>query len=336
MKFEFRPLRPVDFAQCLSLMDDRFAYDAEQLQAIPGFWLDILQRGLGYGAVVFNPNEQKRILAFGIRCFVDFDTAESFRNYEEPFLTRTMLDRWRTGKTPFLVEPDVGRANADNGVNLFVAHCGIAKPWTDEVISAIMPPLLQGFIAGSRGLNIRIIIEEVFYFSREVANGLPVHIQELSSNHCDKTYPRDAKPFLIITAREHVVPTDANLFALSLFSPFEPPRLNLTRPQRDLLRTALINDSDEWIAGILDVSLSAVKKRWQSIYDIMSGGCPDAFPKNMALRDGQRGVEKRKYVLHYIQHHPEELHPYIPRTNSSCGEYTRQRSEELTAVRGEV
>ncbi len=326
----------MDFDQCLSLMDDRFAYDSEQLQAVPSFWLDILQRGLGYGAVVFDPNEQKRIFAFGIRCFVDCDTAESFRNYEEPFLTRTMLDRWRTGETPFLLEPDVGRANADTGVNLFVAHWGIAIPRTDALIGAVMPPLLQGFIAGSRGLNIRIIIEEVFYFPREVANGLPVHVKELSSHHCDQTYPQDAKPFLIITAREHVIPTEANLFALSLFSPFAPPYLNFTGPQRDLLRIALINDSDEWIAEILDVSLSAVKKRWQSIYDIMSGGCPDAFPKNMALRDGQRGVEKRKYVLHYIRNHPEELHPYSTKGTPDSGKLDRNRLRELTSFRREV
>lgn len=306
MKLEFRPLRPADFNECLSLIDDRFAYDPEQLQAVPGFWLDILQRGLGYGAIVFNPNEQKRILAFGIRCFVDFDTAESFRNYEEPFLTRTMLE------TPFLLEADVGRANADSGVNVFVLHLGMAMPLTDEVIGAVMPPLLQGFIAGSRGLNIRIIIQEVFSFRRDVAIGLGVDIQELSPHHRDKTYPPDAKPFLLIAAREQVTPTEGNLFTLSLFSPFAPPRLSFTRLQRDLLRTALINDSDEWIAEILDVSLSAVKKRWQSIYDIMSGGCPDAFPKTMALRGGQRGIEKRKYVLHYIRNHPEELHPYSP------------------------
>jgi hypothetical protein len=183
---------------------------------------------------------------------------------------------------------------------------------TDAVIGAVMPHLFQGFIAGSRGLNIRIIIEEFFYFPREMANGLPANIQELSSNHRDKAYPQDAKPFLLITAREQVIPTEGHLSALSLFSPFAPPYLNFTRPQRDLLRTALINDSDEWIAEMLDVSLSAVKKRWQSIYDIMSGECPDAFPKDMALRDGQRGVEKRKYVLHYIRNHPEELHPYHP------------------------
>jgi hypothetical protein len=310
VKLEFRPLRPADFDECLALMDDRFAYDPEQLRAVPGFWLDILQRGLGYGAVVFNPDDQKRILAFGIRCFVDFDMAERFRKYEEPFLTRTMLDRWRSGKMPFLLEPDIGRANADRGVNLFVTHWGMAMSRTDALIGAIMPPLHGGFIAGTRGLNIRIIIEEVFYFPREVANGMIVHVQELNPNHCDKTYPQDAKPFLIVTAREQVIPAEGNLFALSLFSPFEPPRLNLTRPQRDLLRTALINDSDEWLADILDVSLSAVKKRWQSIYDIMSGECPDAFPKDTALRDGQRGVEKRKYVLHYIRNHPEELHPY--------------------------
>jgi hypothetical protein len=96
-------------------MDGRFAYDPEQLRAVPSFWLDILQRGLGYGAVVFDSNERNRIVAFGIRCFVDFDTAERFRNYEEPFLTRTMLDRWRSAETPFLLEPDVGRANADPG-----------------------------------------------------------------------------------------------------------------------------------------------------------------------------------------------------------------------------
>ena len=110
-----------------------------------------------------------------------------------------------------------------------------------------------------------------------------------------------------------MIPNEANLFGLSLFGPFVPPHINFTRPQRDLLRTALINDGDEWIAEILDVSLAAVKKRWQSIYDIMSGECPNVFPEHMALREGQRGVEKRKYVLHYIRNHPEELHPYSPR-----------------------
>jgi hypothetical protein len=181
---------------------------------------------------------------------------------------------------------------------------------TDAVIGAVMSHLFQGFIAGSRGLNIRIIIEEFFYFPREMANGLPATIQELSSNHRDRAYPQDAKPFLLITAREQVALTEGHLFALSLFGAFAPPYLNFTRPQRDLLRTALINDSDEWLAEILDVSLSAVKKRWQSIYDIMSGECPDAFPRDTSLRDGQRGIEKRKYVLHYIRNHRKELHPY--------------------------
>ncbi len=74
----------------------------------------------------------------------------------------------------------------------------------------------------------------------------------------------------------------------------------------------------------------------QRFYDVMSGACPDAFPKNMALSDGQRGVEKRRHVLHYIRHHPEELHPYIPNKNSDYGELTRQRFRELTGFRGEV
>ncbi len=326
----------MDFDQCLSLMDDRFAYDSEQLQAVPRFWLDILECGLGYGAVVFHPNEPKRILAFGIHCFVDSGTAAALSNYREPFLGRTMLERWRTGKRPFLLESDVGRANANTGVNIFVPHIGIVGPLTHEAIGAVMSTFAEGFVAGARGLNIRVIIQEVFSFGRELAIGLGTKVQELCPDHSDRTYRQDIKPFVMTMVREQITPAEGNLFALSLFSLFEPPHLNLTRHQRDLLRTALINDNDEWVAEVLDVSLSAVKKRWQSIYDIMSGGCPDAFPKSMALSDGQRGVEKRRHVLHYIRHHPEELHPYSPTGTSDYGELDRQSFRELTGFRGDV
>lgn len=73
-----------------------------------------------------------------------------------------------------------------------------------------------------------------------------------------------------------------------------------------------MNDSDEWVAEVLDISLSAVKKRWQSVYDVIGNASPAVFPPSLEVCDGQRGVEKRKYVLHYIRNHPEELYPYDP------------------------
>jgi hypothetical protein len=87
---------------------------------------------------------------------------------------------------------------------------------------------------------------------------------------------------------------------------YRPPKLELSATHREILRPALENKTDEEIAELACVSLSAVKKRWAAIYDHVSA-------RGVALGEpgceGKRGAERRRLLLDYLRWHPEELNP---------------------------
>jgi hypothetical protein len=56
----------------------------------------------------------------------------------------------------------------------------------------------------------------------------------------------------------------------------------------------------------LFVSLPAIKRRWENIFDRVGSIRPDLCP----LGNGTRGIQKRQRVLSYVRSHPEELRPF--------------------------
>jgi hypothetical protein len=60
----------------------------------------------------------------------------------------------------------------------------------------------------------------------------------------------------------------------------------------------------------LDVSLSAVKKTWASIYLRSLSRRPSDVKIEFDGTDGDRGKEKKQKLLAYLREHPEELRPY--------------------------
>jgi hypothetical protein len=63
---------------------------------------------------------------------------------------------------------------------------------------------------------------------------------------------------------------------------------------------------------MLDISTSAVKKCWQSIYTRVGLRLPPLLPEGSENRSG-RGTEKKRRLLSYVRSHPEELRPLLPR-----------------------
>lgn len=96
---------------------------------------------------------------------------------------------------------------------------------------------------------------------------------------------------------------------ISHFFYYQKPRFGLARGEQRLLARALGGGTDAELADELQVSLSAVKKTWTSIY------------RRVALHDevlalgtdreveGDRGPEKKHKIIAYIHEHPEELRP---------------------------
>ncbi len=93
---------------------------------------------------------------------------------------------------------------------------------------------------------------------------------------------------------------------------YRPPQFGFRPSEQRLLLAALGGRSDEDIAETLEISLSAVKKSWRSIYDRVStlspGIIPDKVPEELT---SERGKEKKQRLLAYLREHPEELRPAL-------------------------
>ena len=81
-----------------------------------------------------------------------------------------------------------------------------------------------------------------------------------------------------------------------------------------MLERALLSQSDMEITASLGVSMATIKKAWASIFDRVRRRAPLVIPPAVASADGQRGPEKRRHVLGYVQSHLEELRPNQPRS----------------------
>lgn len=84
------------------------------------------------------------------------------------------------------------------------------------------------------------------------------------------------------------------------------PQLGLRRPHVELANEALDGLTDEEISDALCLSLSAVKKRWQALYDHLDSVAPGLLGSSEPFRP-VRGTERRRRLLAYLREHPEEL-----------------------------
>jgi hypothetical protein len=106
-------------------------------------------------------------------------------------------------------------------------------------------------------------------------------------------------------------------YAVSTLFAYTPPCCRFHAREQILLRHALTGFTDEDLAATLDLSLSTIKKRWRAIYDTAAACIEDLLPPASLAHDQARGAEKRRRLLDYLRHHPEELRPALPPSAAS-------------------
>jgi hypothetical protein len=73
--------------------------------------------------------------------------------------------------------------------------------------------------------------------------------------------------------------------------------------------------TDEGLARELNLKLTAVKRRWLTLFERIADVHPDLLPPDVRLPEngdnhiGKRGPQKRHHLLAYVREHPEELRP---------------------------
>ena len=69
---------------------------------------------------------------------------------------------------------------------------------------------------------------------------------------------------------------------------------------------ALDGETDRDLSPALGLALPTIKSRWRKIYDRVAMVDPDLFPDRQDA-NGRRGDEKRRRLMDYLRHHPQEL-----------------------------
>lgn len=303
-----RTTQPDDLDQCLASLRDGFLYSKEQLNRLQNMWLTLLSSDIARSAVIFDEAEPRRVLAFGIGAPLKQIRFERILRDKAPFVTRTLLDEWLSGRNPFLDEREYALANATDGLSVFVLNNAISDVVNVRDLPAMLSELSEAFITQHAGSDMRATATEPFGLPPDFAVDIGLTLIEYLPEYHRKVAdcPADRRPSLLTMSREDAERHPGNLVMHSLFLRFNPPRFSLNANERRLLRYALEGESDQRIADFLNIAPRTLKKRWAEIYLAME-------PATGVLRDelcGHRGPESRRHVLRYISQHPEELHPY--------------------------
>jgi hypothetical protein len=310
MKYTDRPIHHDDLDVCLSITHDPFMYGAERLRDLRELWLDIITRDIGHARVIVD--EEKRVVAFGVQVFVSNEHADRYWACLKPFIGSQILEAWCGGKTSFLNESGIARANGHQGVNLVTIHSGFREQ-TAECRAALEMAWVKCVV----GLNVRSIIAEIIgpvealnAVARELGFGMRPYPEELLAN---SPLPKGLCVRVIGGYAERLRDDSYNFAINNVLFNFRPPRFGFTTHQRQVLQLATLNGyTDQQIAALLGSSSGGVKKHWQNVYDRFRDVDMQAIPElELIVHDaGRRGAECRRHVIAYLRDHPEELHPY--------------------------
>jgi hypothetical protein len=190
--------------------------------------------------------------------------------------------------------------------------------WAKELLSEAEAPFVrtQVILASldhHSGFNLKEIVaegigeEEIQW----VMSGGSFHLRS-TYDACYESHPLpppDRRPFLVgITRAEALARESSSLSPLFIY---RPPSFLFHLGEQELLRQALVGETDDGLAEKLHISLSAVKKRWNAIYERVGAREPELLPNDD--NNQKRGLQKRHLLLSYLRHHPEELRPFEPR-----------------------
>jgi DNA-binding NarL/FixJ family response regulator len=267
--------------------------------------------------VVFEDDKNSRVRTIGVGVSVFVSDEFLFELKTPPFfwVEPELIKRVNRGNSPLLSDKQMRQANTDGGLNLVTWAGALHADYLQSVDANTA--MFAAFVAEHRGF----LLKEV------VAQGRSVEAMEGAIRSGGLYFSPDHRCYVDSLEKPlHEVVAEPHLFGLtrelamarfgtwigSLFT-YRPPQFGFRPSEQRLMLAALEGGTDEELADKLDISLSAVKKAWSSIYERVaarnSGLIPDQLP---AESTSERGKEKKQRLLAYLREHPEELRPAAP------------------------
>lgn len=312
-----QPMRPKDVADCVAIVAAHPALAkryGDALNSLRSVWLSLLGRE-AFRSYVYKDAQgsDSRIVGVGCSAIVSNDFVRDVKTPPFFWIGAELTRRVRGGNSPLLPDKQVREANSNGGVNLVIWEGATHIEYTEH------PDLLTSF------LGTFIEIHRGFFLKEVVGNGFTtgtlaavLRAGYLLYSKRSRTYTDIAEesindvigdPNLVGLTRE-LAPSRLGTWASSLFI-YQAPQFGFPASEQRLLLAALRGGTDEDLADELAVSLSAVKKAWQSIYERVSSHDPELAPGPHLTDAGafERGKMKKQRLIAYLHDHPEELRP---------------------------
>ncbi|HEX5324846.1 MAG TPA: hypothetical protein VFW40_13750 [Capsulimonadaceae bacterium] len=336
MHLTHRPVEHDDLPRCLEIIQDVLTLGTIDRRILPKLWVDFITRGAMIMSVVEDLERQaaSRVMGFGSSVFVADRFIQEAKTWRAPDLSGQIIRDELGGKSPVLNAAAVRAANSGDGLNLFVLHYGwdIGNLEPDQA-RAVRDELIRAFLNEHRGYRLKEILiqrcgdEGV----RRVLTGgfvLRRDFADYYQKNGSAAPPPDQHPYLAGLTREEAQMVEGSAIA-SLFL-YTAPRFRFRQGEQELLRRALMGETDEELAVSLAVSPSAIKKRWASIFERSAAVMPDLLPRagQPAGAERKRGAEKRRRLLAYLRHHPEDLRPVYAEPRASKGEEAEKPKQD--------
>jgi hypothetical protein len=309
-------MRATDVLECVEIvrvhpvLGPQFGSGITDLRTV---WLSLMGRE-AFRSVVFEDAEdsQVRIMGVGVSVFVSHDFLQELKTPPFFWLGPEMAKRVLHGESPLLSDKRVRQANADGGLNLVTWVGALHADYLQSVDANTL--MFAAFVGEHRGFFLKEVLSQGM--SEESMEGV-IRSGGLYFSPDHRCYVDSPdKPLHEILGEPHIVGLTREL-AMARFGTwigslfvYQPPQFDFRPSEQRLLLAALHGGTDEDLSCSLEISLSAVKKAWRSIYDrvtpLSPGLIPDKVPEELT---SERGKEKKQRLLAYLREHPEELRP---------------------------
>jgi DNA-binding CsgD family transcriptional regulator len=309
-------MRPKDVRQCVEIVATnpvvapRYGCAIADLGTV---WLRLLGRE-AFRAIVFEElgGSGVTVVGVGVSTFVSDDFLRVLKTPPFVWAGSEMVKRVMLGESPLLSDKQVRQANADGGLNLVVWEGAVRDLFRNR--PEVHYAFLQTFVVEHRGFLLKELLGQM---TSEEALQATVHSGNLFLSSTSGRYiDYMEKPADVLLAEPHFIGIKRELaldrvgtWIGSLFV-YQPPQFGFRPSEQRLLLAALEGGTDEELAVKLDISLSAVKKTWRSIYERVRAGNSGVIPDQLqAESTPERGKEKKQRLLAYLREHPEEVRP---------------------------
>jgi DNA-binding CsgD family transcriptional regulator len=315
MHLTSRPIPPADLDACWRIVQgDRF-YPPALKPSRTEFWKKLLASNSALSIVVEDADRapNARVCAFSMSVFVTDEFAAAVQTALPPCVDGHLhAQAVAGGASPILGPAAIGRANARDGLILFPGPFGYAPAKTETEQVAVAEMMFAALFREHAGYQIKELLLETSLSTRWIASnsaGMRRRTDHAAyfQAHPDLLPPPEEHPALYGLTRSEALETlGSRMLPLFLYT---RPRFGFRPAEQRLLSQALSGGTNEEAAEALFISLSAVKKCWETIYARVILIEPELLGAVSGL-ETKRGSEKKDRLLTYLRHHPEELRPY--------------------------